>query len=89
MASDHHVLGIDVGGSGIKGGIIDVQSGQMLTDRLRLETPKPATPAAMDIGAKEIDRWHRAKGWFTIGYHFAIRRDGSIEYGRELSEVGA
>lgn len=48
-----------------------------------------ATPAAMDIGAKEIDRWHRAKGWFKIGYHFVIRRDGSIEYGRELSEVGA
>ncbi len=48
-----------------------------------------ATPAGMDIGAKEIDRWHRAKGWFRIGYHFVIRRDGSIEYGRELNAVGA
>ncbi len=48
-----------------------------------------ATPPSMDIGAKEIDRWHRTKGWFRIGYHFVIRRDGSIEYGRELSEVGA
>lgn len=48
-----------------------------------------ATPASMDIGAKEIDRWHRAKGWFKIGYHFVIRRDGSIEHGREVSEAGA
>ncbi len=48
-----------------------------------------ATPASMDIGAKEIDRWHRAKGWFKIGYHFVVRRDGTVEHGRELNEVGA
>lgn len=48
-----------------------------------------ATPSHMDIGAKEIDRWHRAKGWFKIGYHFVIRRDGELEHGRELNEVGA
>jgi len=48
-----------------------------------------ATPAKMDIGAKEIDRWHRAKGYFRIGYHFVIRRDGTVEHGRELNEVGA
>lgn len=47
------------------------------------------TPPSMDIGAKEIDRWHRSKGWFRIGYHFVIRRDGSVELGRELNEVGA
>lgn len=48
-----------------------------------------ATPPGMDIGAKEIDRWHRAKGYFRIGYHFVIRRDGTIEHGRELNAVGA
>ncbi|MDX2086053.1 MAG: peptidoglycan-binding domain-containing protein [Candidatus Melainabacteria bacterium] len=47
------------------------------------------TPPSMDIGAKEIDRWHRSKGWFRIGYHFVIRRDGTVELGRELNEVGA
>ncbi|MCP3928238.1 MAG: ROK family protein [Bacteroidetes bacterium] len=39
------VLGIDVGASGIKGGIIDIHTGELLTERLRLPTPKPATPA--------------------------------------------
>lgn len=48
-----------------------------------------ATPATMDVDAKEIDRWHRAKGWLKIGYHFVIKRDGTLETGRHLEEVGA
>lgn len=48
-----------------------------------------ATPAARDIGAKEIDRWHRQRGFLKIGYHFVIRRDGTVETGRPISEVGA
>lgn len=38
-----------------------------------------ATTADMDIGATEIDKWHRAKGWWGCGYHYIIRRDGTIE----------
>ena len=49
-----------------------------------------ATKASMDhVDAKEIDRWHRQKGWRKIGYHWVIRRDGIVEEGRELGEVGA
>lgn len=48
-----------------------------------------ATPPSMDIGREEIDRWHRQKGWFEIGYHFVIRRDGELEHGRALDTVGA
>ena len=48
-----------------------------------------ATPEEMDIGWKEIDRWHRAKGWRMGGYHHVIRRDGSIEKGRDLTAQGA
>ena len=40
-------------------------------------------------GVSEIDRWHRAKGWKCCGYHYVIRRDGTIEKGRPLEEVGA
>ena len=47
------------------------------------------TYARMDIGAKEIDQWHRQKGWLKIGYHYVIRRDGTIEKGRRDDEVGA
>ena len=39
--------------------------------------------------AKDIDKWHKDRGWKGIGYHYVIRRDGSIEKGRDISEVGA
>lgn len=48
-----------------------------------------ATPATMDIGATEIDRWHRQRGWNGIGYHFVIRRNGQLETGRVISRAGA
>lgn len=48
-----------------------------------------ATPPSMDIGRTEIDHWHREKGWAKIGYHWVIRRDGSLEAGRGPDEVGA
>ena len=47
------------------------------------------TPVSMDIGAAEIDQWHRDRGWKMIGYHRVIRRDGLIEKGRPLKKVGA
>lgn len=43
----------------------------------------------LDDKVKEISRWHRAKGWGTIGYHWVIDRDGSIAKGRTEEMVGA
>lgn len=48
-----------------------------------------ATQAKSDIGAKEIDRMHRDRGFAKIGYHFVIRRNGVMEKGRALTEIGA
>ena len=39
--------------------------------------------------AKRIDEWHKDKGWKGIGYHYVVRRDGSIEKGRPDEQVGA
>ena len=39
--------------------------------------------------ARDIDGWHRARGWKSIGYHYVVRRDGTVEEGRRLEEVGA
>ena len=47
------------------------------------------TPALMDIGVKEIREWHIEKGWSDVGYHYVIRRNGSIEKGRDDSTPGA
>ena len=48
-----------------------------------------ATTANLDIGAREIRQWHLARHWRDIGYHFVIRRNGEIETGRPIYEVGA
>lgn len=40
-------------------------------------------------GLQEIDRWHRQQGWNGCGYHYVVRRDGTIETGRPLEMVGA
>lgn len=48
-----------------------------------------ATPPSMDIGAAEIDTWHRKRGFRRIGYQDVIRRNGIIEAGRPHSVPGA
>ena len=48
-----------------------------------------ATNRHMDFGAERIDRWHRAQGWWGIGYHWVIRRDGTLEQGRPERKKGA
>ncbi len=38
------ILGIDVGGSGVKGAVVDTDTGELLSERIRIATPKPSTP---------------------------------------------
>lgn len=39
--------------------------------------------------AADIDRMHRQRGFACIGYHFFIRRDGTVEEGRPVDQIGA
>lgn len=48
-----------------------------------------ATSEKSDIGAEDIDRWHRKQGWACIGYHYVIRRNGTLEVGREEKKIGS
>lgn len=42
-----------------------------------------------DWGSKEIDLCHRQRGFVRIGYHYVVKRDGTIEKGRPISMPGA
>src|SRR6201991_3031898 len=53
-------FGIDVGGSGVKGGIVDLDTGQLIGERFKLATPQPATPDAV---AKTIAAVVKEFGW--------------------------
>lgn len=48
-----------------------------------------ATKPSMDIGVREIRQWHKEQGWLDVGYHFVIRRDGTVEEGRPIDVVGS
>ena len=49
-----------------------------------------ATPRNKDFSAEDIRDWHvKGNGWDDIGYHFVVRLDGKIEYGRMVDKYGA
>src|SRR5918994_4382562 len=53
-APNRPVLGIDIGGSGIKGAPVDLSTGEMTTDRLRITTPEKSTPKNVAAVVGEI-----------------------------------
>ena len=60
-------LGIDIGGTGIKAAVIDVESGQLVTDRIRESTPRPATPEAVLGVVVDVVRRLEVTGMLTEG----------------------
>jgi len=64
-ANAHLGFGIDIGGSGMKAAVVDLDSGELLSERQRISTPHPATPEAMaDVVRRlvEHDGWTRPLG---------------------------
>ncbi|MFL5713649.1 MAG: ROK family protein, partial [Chloroflexota bacterium] len=47
VASGRIAIGVDVGGSGIKAAVVDVESGRLRSERIRVATPTPSTPDAI------------------------------------------
>ncbi|MBO0885286.1 MAG: ROK family protein [Mycobacterium sp.] len=68
-------LGVDVGGSGVKGGLVNLDTGQLIGDRFKLLTPQPATPSAV---AKTIAAVVKEFGWSgPLGVTYpGVVRDG-------------
>ena len=63
MSKKPHALGIDIGGSGIKGAPVDLDKGSFTDDRLRIATPEESTPDAVcDVVAQIVD-------------HFSVKKD--------------
>ena len=79
------VLGIDIGGTGIKGAIINVAKGELNSDRFRLRTPQPATPAAVTQTVKEIIDYFGWKGLVGCGFPAVVLR-GEIATAANISK---
>lgn len=68
-----HILGVDIGGSGIKGAIVDTSTGQLIGERHRIETPQPATPKAVAATLAELVRHFDWQGPIGCGFPAAIQ----------------
>jgi polyphosphate glucokinase len=80
------VLGIDVGGTGIKGAPVDTEKGELLQERYRVVTPQPADPdnvgdCVADI-AKHFD-WHERIG---VGFPAAIARGSKVRTAANIDQ---
>ena len=63
-----NVLGIDIGGSGIKGALVDTERGLLITERLRIPTPQPAKPKPIIQAIQTITRHFNYQGPIGVGF---------------------
>jgi len=68
-----NILGIDVGGSGIKGAPVDVKTGKLLAERVRIKTPKNAEPKPVAKVVAEIAQAFEWTGPIGIGFPAPIK----------------
>ena len=68
------MLGIDIGGSGIKGAIVDTAAGDFLTDRLRIPTPQPSKPKPVAHVVKQIARHFDWQGPIGCTFPAVVQR---------------
>ena len=66
--AQRRAFGIDVGGSGVKGAIVDLDTGQLISERFRLETPQPATPEAVTAAVAAVVRHFGWTGPLGVTY---------------------
>ena len=67
------ILGVDIGGSGIKGAIVDTETGELVTERHRIETPQPATPEAVAAVLAKLVAHFNWDGPIGCGFPAAIQ----------------
>ena len=78
------VLGIDIGGSGMKAAEVDTTKGEMLTERFRIPTPRPATPDAMAEVVAELTSHFGWTGPVGVGFpgvihHGVVRTAANLD----------
>jgi polyphosphate glucokinase len=68
------ILGIDIGGSGIKGALVDTRTGKLVSERLRLDTPSNSAPPKVARVVAELVTLSRWKGKIGCTFPGVIRR---------------
>jgi polyphosphate glucokinase len=69
-----NILGIDIGGTGIKGAIVDSLTGELITERYRIETPENGKPSEIAKLVKEIVKHFEWNGAIGVGFPSVIHQ---------------
>jgi polyphosphate glucokinase len=72
------ILGIDIGGSGIKGAPIDIKTGKLLEERHRIPTPEPSSPQKVAKTIKELVKYFKWEGPIGCGFP-AVVQNGVVK----------
>lgn len=67
------VLGIDIGGTGMKGALVDPQTGELITERFRVPTPEKRDPKNMSKAVKKIVQHFDYQGKVGVGFPTVIK----------------
>ena len=87
-----NILGIDIGGTGIKGAIVDSETGELISERLRVPTPQPATPENVSNTMKVFMKSFEWKGPVGVSFPTIIKNGKAMHFGNldpswELTQV--
>ncbi|WP_430869007.1 polyphosphate--glucose phosphotransferase [Demequina aurantiaca] len=78
--SKHIALGVDIGGSGIKGAPVDLRTGELTEDRYRIPTPQPSTPDAVARTVAEVIARFEPSRKMSVGVTFpGVIQDGIVK----------
>ena len=68
------VLGIDIGGSGMKAAVVDTTTGEFVSERFRIKTPQPAEPVGMAEVVRELAVYFDWKGPVGVGFPGVVQK---------------
>jgi len=78
-------LGIDIGGTGMKAALVDLETGELVADRFRVDTPKPATPQAMAVVVRDLVEHFEWTSPAGVGFP-AVVRNGVVGSAANIDE---
>ena len=76
-----NILGIDVGGSGIKGGIVNTVNGELISERIRIQTPKPANPKSISNTIGLICNENNWLGPVGVSFPTIVKSGKAMQHG--------
>jgi polyphosphate glucokinase len=79
------ILGIDVGGSGIKSAFVDIKNGKLISERIRIPTPQPALPGAINEKIGKLVKKHKYDGPIGVGFP-AIIQNGIVKSASNVAD---